>query len=198
MVRHGKGETVGQEPTAPPATGAARQAPSGARSDRGRISGCLRPATRVDRVNPSATAGPDEWPSRPGCRSDSAARPDRTRLTGRPRLPSAQFSTQVCPQGRRWRSVSHGLAWVGIFKEHKAYEKRFHSSLVYVQPQPRGFSTWCTAATMADLHIPAHVCPRFFTCNPCLPMRSHFTRSDGATKKIRGRFQIRGPDRPRR
>ena len=74
----GKGERVRQERTAPPATGAAWQAPPGARPNRdgtpglphvfirmtrsraGRVSG---PAVRVGRARRMATCVPDEWPS---------------------------------------------------------------------------------------------------------------------------------------
>ncbi len=68
--RPGKGERVRQERTAPLATGAARQAPPGARPNRdgtpgdcsraGRVSG---PAVRVGRARRMATCVPDEWPS---------------------------------------------------------------------------------------------------------------------------------------
>ena len=89
----GKGERVGQEPTAPPATGAAWQTPPGARPNRGGrrsapkgawTQGHSRPVARVGRGNPAATQGPEEW-------SHNARKGvDRTRLTGHPapRFPS--------------------------------------------------------------------------------------------------------------
>ena len=84
----GKGETVGQEPTARPATEAARQTPPGARPNRGGMPGNrqrrFRVAARVGRTRRSATGVPEEWPS------IALTGEDRTRLTGRlTRLDSA-------------------------------------------------------------------------------------------------------------
>src|SRR5437660_1905032 len=65
--RAGKGETVGQEPTARPATEAARQTPPGARPNRGGTPGnrqrCFRVVARVGRARRSVTDVPEEWPS---------------------------------------------------------------------------------------------------------------------------------------
>src|SRR3712207_934403 len=83
VAPRGKGETVGQEPTAGRATGPARQAPPGAMPNRGPASARAGRASAqgpgLAARGPSATADREEWSSRgPGP-------PDRIRLTGRPR-----------------------------------------------------------------------------------------------------------------
>lgn len=82
--RGGKGETVGQEPTAGRATGPARQAPPGAMPNRGLAGGQpprvgFRPEARVGSTSGAATRRPEEWPSMGGDPRD------RIRLTGHPR-----------------------------------------------------------------------------------------------------------------
>ncbi len=61
IARTGKGERVRQERTARPATGAARQTPSGARPNRG--AAALLAQLRVGRLRASETAFPDAWSS---------------------------------------------------------------------------------------------------------------------------------------
>ena len=94
----GKGETVRQERTAPPATGAAWQTPPGARPNRGgrrglpsgrRTRGHSRPTTRVGRVRRAARRVPEEWSSHP--------RVSRGGQNPAYRPPGASFP-QACPQ----------------------------------------------------------------------------------------------------
>jgi hypothetical protein len=99
----GKGERVRQERTAPPATGAARQTPPGARPNRGGR------RSRVGTSVPAPVEAGAVLPRRPGWPREARreARPrgmavpsplstgvDRTRLTGR----LAPFSPTACPQ----------------------------------------------------------------------------------------------------
>ena len=90
----GKGETVRQERTAPPATGAAGQTPPGARPNRGgrrrfriglranrnRTQGLFRPAARVGRARRAARRVAEEWSSGPreGAGQNPAYRPSGT------------------------------------------------------------------------------------------------------------------------
>ena len=82
----GKGETVGQEPTAGRATGPARQAPPGAMPNRDRVRGQPRraacapadPGWQLDPVGNGGTRGM--------VIHGTATSPDKTRLTGHPRI----------------------------------------------------------------------------------------------------------------
>ena len=106
----GKGERVRQERTAPPATGAAGQTPSGARPNRGDrrawvsahvAQGRSRPVTRVGRARRAARRVPEEWSSCPRFSGDGqnpAYRP--------PGALSPQFHPQRAPCGERTNRVS--------------------------------------------------------------------------------------------
>ena len=113
--RGGKGETVGQEPTAERVTGPARQAPPGAMPNRGLARGCtarMRPAGTLQPERPGLAAR-----SRPRGRDQRNGHPrgrprDRIRLTGHPRIlcrgrdrPGPPFRPaavrRLCSQGAR-------------------------------------------------------------------------------------------------
>ncbi len=101
----GKGETVRQERTAPPATGAAGQTPSGARPNRGDRRGWVsahlaqghsRPVARVGRVRRTVRCVPEEWSPRP--RNSGGGQNPAYRLPG---AFSPQVHPQRCPQEAR-------------------------------------------------------------------------------------------------
>ena len=116
----GKGERVGQEPTAPPATGAAWQTPPGARPNRGGrrspqrcgwTQGHSRPVARVGRVNPSVTGGPEEWSSNTArCGQNPAYRPPGTSFPHGPATTPAGLLEQTTKRLARQEICSYTLS----------------------------------------------------------------------------------------
>jgi len=113
----GKGETVRQERTAPPATGAAGQTPSGARPNRGdrrgRASACLaqglsRPVARVGRERRAARRVAEEWSPRPrdsgGGQNPAYRPPDALYPQDRPHI---RPTTGRCGEGTNRVSITY-------------------------------------------------------------------------------------------